>query len=1141
MKHLSRLIVVLLALCSAAAGSEPIVPDTAADRSVLKFPLIFAARHNYQGLHIYDTFYQFRRGPNENCVSGIYILENPADAPEKHKIRPIIDPTTQPTLGNGNYFDPSLSFDAKKLLFCYKDSPNGNSVIYEIGIDGKGLRQITNLDAQGNPYKGKGAGHHDVRPAYLPDGRIVFTSTRYSGLVPCANNGVAILHVMNADGSDIHTISVNNVTEFDPAVLPDGRILFGRWEYIDRNALVIQSLWSVYPDGTNETAYFANNLVFPEAILQAKPVPGNDNLVVGAFTKHNAPPRGSIAMIDIAAGKQNFVAGKNDINAIFNFEHPDNPTVDTGASCDPWALNENLVIYSGQNKDGANGGKYNSILLIDRSGNKVEICSNSDIDLHNPIPLLPRPVPPVLSDQTDRNQTRGTFFVMDVYQGMPGVEKGAVKWLRVVEETSRVSESPGNNGLNQTFSISAALAWSEKIYHGIVPVEPDGSVYFEAPSGRAIYFQLLDKDYRLVRSMRTFIQAAPGAVRSCTGCHEYGPPKGIPRQPNLAGRKPQTLQPESWGTGYMDYPSMIQPIFDAKCVSCHGGKEGIAAGLDLSASPTEWFNISYLNLTSRREKMYWADQIAGVCCMNGTAYFSCKIFPPYSHGSGAAPLANVVLNDSTHKNLLTEKEKELLFTWIDSNGLYFGTWNYTQSGPFLKPWNTARQKIAKIMQENNCVQCHANDQGVIARFENDWINLDKPEMSRVLRAPLPDSKEAPFGIGACRDKKFDLNFRRLGVLSNGQYAHQVRNLDSFPSQTWTPSAKDGQAYLSWQNADSPVYKQMLNVIQQAREEALANPRIDMPTAYENGLGVIPGRFRQILPTPLPKTAPKVQIELVEKEIPALSWEHGVDMLGLIFEIHRSTAPNFTPNENTRIAETELFKYLDFDAPAGKNYYALVMISDPAQTCGTCKVGACSELVDNSTAPIIPQQKSIEGRCPLSQVKPSKSAPVFFPEITIPPIAQQEKSPIIDMSEVDFSQGFVRLPHDPRLNPKKSMNISFDVKFDKPGHMPVLLDFGAWNGSGWFLQKYCGKWRFYFAGVNCDSSEPIPINQWVHMDIVYNRNKVKIIQDGKIVFENRAIGCPAAWQSDLLIGQYDTGTNAAFDFNGAIKNLKIFSR
>ncbi|MBR5626078.1 MAG: hypothetical protein IKW74_00480, partial [Thermoguttaceae bacterium] len=441
--------------------SETAYPDNdsdTADLSVLNFPILFVKQHNYQGLHIYDTFYQWRPG------GGIYLLENPADPQEEHRIRPIIDPTTPETLGEGIYFDPSLSWDAKKILFCFKGSPGGNSMIYEIGVDGKGLRQITSFDFDVNPYFGSGNGWHDIRPAYLPDGRIVFTSTRYSGLVPCANNGVALLHVMNADGSDVHTISVNNVTEFDPSLLDDGRILFGRWEYIDKNALTIQSLWTVMPDGTNETALFANNMVFPEAILQAKQVPGCPDLIVGTFAAHNGPPRGSIAMIDVSGDK-------NDENAIFNFEYPECPTFDRGQSCDPWALNEHIVLYSGIIGDklptekptdpsvperiGAvlpqPEGVYNSILLTDRQGRRIEVLRDPEIDLHSPIPLVARPTPRHLSESTDRSQKTGKFYVNNVYRGLKNVEPGTVRWLRVIEETSRVSASPGTTNLNQTF------------------------------------------------------------------------------------------------------------------------------------------------------------------------------------------------------------------------------------------------------------------------------------------------------------------------------------------------------------------------------------------------------------------------------------------------------------------------------------------------------------------------------------------------------------------------------------------------------------------------------------------------------------------------------------------------------------------
>jgi len=955
-----------------------------ADCSALSSPVLFCKRFNYQGLHIYDTFYQWQPG------GGIYVLENPADPPEQHRVRAVIDPTTPSTLGEGIYFDPSLSYDATKLLFCFKGAADGNSVIYEIGVDGQGLRQITNLDGNGNPYRGNGSGHHDVKPCYLPDGRIVFTSTRYSGLVPCANNGVAILHVMNADGSDIHTISVNNVTEFDPAVMPDGRIIFGRWEYVDRNALVIQSLWSVLPDGRNEMEVFANNMVFPEAVLQAKPVPGNESLVVASFTPHNAPPRGTIAMI-------NTRMGKNDPAAIFNFESPEKPTHDRGHSCDPWALSPDVVLYSSppDAPDAAsvpalpkpgfrkrNNTRLNALMLIDRSGKKVLVHSDPEIDLHNPIPLVPRKVPRKSIDMTDRTKATGNFFISDVYISMPTVKRGSVKWLRVIEETSRVTASPGRAWMNQTFQISAAMAWSAKIYHGIVPVEPDGSVSFEAPAGRALSFQLLDQDYKLVRAMRTFIQAAPGTTRSCVGCHEYNPQalKTVSRR-MASDKPPRKLRDESWGSGYMDYTRRVQPILDAKCVSCHGGAKGVAKGLDLSGGWTEFFNISYEHLTARREKMYTADMIGGICAMNGTAYWSCKIFVPYTHGSGKAILADVLLQEP-HKGRLTQTERETIFAWMDSNGIYFGTWDYTMTGPTSKPFLKAVTNVKRVMTEAGCVSCHTNEKGEIKRFDQ-WINLASPEMSTVLRAPLPvsDQAEGGYGLALCRNRKVDQSFSRKGLIYGFGYAHQVMNLEDFPTQAWPKVwPPEGEPLTSFASINDPHYQKILKIIRDARNEQLSVPRIDMPGADIVGEGIHEGRARQIIPQPLPEKLPAVQAEVDLNGFVHLSWECSARTIGLVAELHRSTQKKFAPVEATKIADVERFDFCDQTPPAGKVYYAVVFVSDPAATCGTCKSGA---VLDYQHTKAEVQGMEAGKRCPLSNFKPVRSDAVHTKAVEVP--------------------------------------------------------------------------------------------------------------------------------------------------------------
>ena len=1139
-------------LCPLAQAED--LPGSAS-KERLTFPILFAARHNYQSTHIYDTFYHWRQDrrwrPIKNPgTSGIYILENPSDPPEKHRIRTVIDPTTTPTLGDGNYSDPELSYDAKTILFTYKGSPNGNTVIYKINVDGTGLTQLTNLDKHGNPYKGNYSGHHDLAPAWLPDGRIVFTSTRYSGLVPCFNTGVTILHVMNADGSDIHAISVNGETEFDPTVLPDGRILFCRWEYVDKNALVIQSLWSVYPDGAEETAYFANNLAYPNAILQARPVPGEETLVVGALTRHQPFPRGSIAMIDISKGIQNSASGKNDIKSIFNFEHPENPTCDLGQSCDPWALNKNVVMYSGQMDNPTNGGNFNSILLIDRSGKRVEVCSLPDIDIHNPTPLVPRPVPPVLPDKTDRSQTTGSFFVTDVYEGLKGVERGSVKWLRVVEETSRVSASPGPTYWNQRFSTSAALAWTPKIYHGIVPVCEDGSVSFTAPSGRAIYFQLLDQDYRLVRSMRTFIQAAPGTARSCTGCHEYGPPTGRPGPMKMAAKRPP-LEPqdESWGSGYMDYPSMVQPIFDRKCVRCHGGDEGIAAGLDLSGSPTQLFSISYENLVSRREKLYHVDLISAICCANPTSYWSTKIFDPYTHGSGAAPLAEKVLNDPTHKNLLTKEEKELLFTWIDTNGLYFGTWHYTQSGPFLVGWQETIDRIREVMQNSSCADCHADPNGNIARFEDDWINFERPEYSRVLRAPMA-KKEGTLGIAACRNRKFEQDYRRLGLLKYKFRDTYPVDLDKLPTQTWKPVAGEndgsGEAVVSIESAEDPVYQQLLSIIQRTRRYIYASPRIDMKNAHEIRKDwVQEGRSRQALPQPIPEEPPKISLTLTEKGLPKLTWPNDKRVIGLIAQIHRGTKPEFEIGDQTRIGTTETNCFVDFDAPVGENFYAVVFVCDPAKTCGTCYVDSTlAKELDALGQGIVPERRAMENRCPLSMFQPKNGAPVYVGSVNVSEQTQTEKklekSVFTQTAEYHLQNGFLTSPIDGTdANADGELSISFDVKCEPSGKWAVLLSYGHWD-RGWFIQNFEGVWRFRIGNINCDSQQPIPMGKWVHLEAVLKNGEAKIYQDGEEIASAKLNAPPRLWLGDLFIGQYALTQKPEYQFNGVIRNLKIES-
>ena len=100
--------------------------------------------------------------------------------------------------------------------------------------------------------------------------------------------------------------------------------------------------------------------------------------------------------------------------------------------------------------------------------------------------------------------------------------------------------------------------------------------------------------------------------------------------------------------------------------------------------------------------------IAGIDCMNGTAHWSAQIFPPREHGSGAAPLAQLLVDGHGGRiPNLTRKERDLLMAWIDSNGLYHGTWDYNKNGCAITAWNSTRQALAAEMQSAGCAKCHS--------------------------------------------------------------------------------------------------------------------------------------------------------------------------------------------------------------------------------------------------------------------------------------------------------------------------------------------------------------------------------------------------------------------------------------------------
>ena len=245
---------------------------------------------------------------------------------------------------DGVVFSIDLSYDAKKILFAWMSlAKKGDDSfhIYEIGVDGKGLRQLTT------------GRYHDVSPIYLPNGEICFASTRSKSYSMCQPAPGCAMYVSDAAGQHIRRIEFSTLGDYAPAVLPDGSILFMRWEYNDRSLFTRQSLWTINPNGTSVRLFYGNTLTSPNVLWQARPIPGSEKIVC-TLSPHHGWPTGAIATVDRQMGIENPKAITN-LTPSINIPQTTHGRYGPGdrqfpwAYADPWPIDERhvLVAYGG--------------------------------------------------------------------------------------------------------------------------------------------------------------------------------------------------------------------------------------------------------------------------------------------------------------------------------------------------------------------------------------------------------------------------------------------------------------------------------------------------------------------------------------------------------------------------------------------------------------------------------------------------------------------------------------------------------------------------------------------------------------------------------------------------------------------------
>lgn len=635
----------------------------------------------------------------ESQIPGANICVLKGLSPEG-KIRYILDDQT--AKGGVGRFD--LSYDAKRLVFPYakpRNPPTNYGMnspgqrggacymydVFEVGIDGTDLRNLTDrLESE------------DTEPCYLPDGRIAFTSSRADRLVQCGDWALACgVYSMAPDGSDIRRITEPKEGEFYPSMLEDGRIMYTRWDYVMKAYNVIQQLWAVNPDGRGASLIYGDHYDFsagPKAFFEARQIPGTSRVIATGAAHHNTCA-GPIMIVDLNQNRGG-PEGMQIVTPEFSVYPEAGPTRtsvgkrDVGWYSSPYPVSANqyFVSYSFERGDNARNGY--GIYLMDVHGNKELVYRFKGASCYSAYPLKSRKKPRVVPDLVTGvdPQTPGTLIVTDIYQGLDGVERGTVKYLRILETHSKTVHTKP-----QRVDLGCSSGWDVRGVLGTVPVEKDGSVHFELPPFKQVFFEALDKDYLEIRRMRNFMNVMPGEKVSCLGCHEpYGTaPMAVGRQvPMAMKRKASKIQPPPWGQGGFGFEEIVQPVLNKKCISCHDGQTEriVRKGVDGSAQkvipvdlrgkamvrapspagdrdqgPQHCVSDSFLNLLKHVSYV----QVSG---HGGPA----TPLAAYATGSGVSELMKVIRDDNHKEVKLSTDEWRVFSAWIDCNAPYLGGW-----------------------------------------------------------------------------------------------------------------------------------------------------------------------------------------------------------------------------------------------------------------------------------------------------------------------------------------------------------------------------------------------------------------------------------------------------------------------------------
>jgi cytochrome c553 len=683
--------------------------------------LVFVLKYPPRNGHMCDQWFGMVQ-----CVGGgLYVLENPAKPDAK-----LTNLTAGLKVSNGRlagqelhegvFASPELAYDGKSIWFAYSELKVGFDERWEkayradladpsktkktapwgggdLWSETNYIRKIDDsfhlmrIDADGsNLVQMTDGAEDDHSPCVLPNGRVAFVSTRRQCEGRCHPRPCPAytLFSMLPDGSDIQPLSYHEINEWTPRVNNDGDVIYARWDYVDRNFSDGQQMWIIKPDGRGSRALFGNyESPFQGNVMEDFRAIAGTSLYVGVMHAHHCSAYGSLMVFDHTKPddpQQSCVTSLTPDIAMYPSRYASPYPLDKTYFLVAWSPDSPSLSLNTWRWD--QPPTPHGIYLLDAFGNRVLIYRDKKIPAMAPQllrarakePIQPHMVanayPPGVEPNPKADPTKAYFACMNVYDSkLPWPEDRKIKSLRIVQIFPKTSPRKGNPPISYNVEVNS------RGVIGTVPVEADGSAYFEMPVGKPVYFQALDENGLAIQSMRSSAYAMPGETHTCLGCHENKTqaPPAMTRTPLALQRPPSIPTPGPEGSYPISFPRLVQPVLDAKCVGCHE-KEKAKGAPDLSSKRQKYTTAAYENLGPYA----W--------CLMGNGVYTRR---PKELAKKTSPVRSIpgevgatesrlypLLTTGSHKDLvkLTDEEMARVTTWLDCLSVFFSAYHDTE-------------------------------------------------------------------------------------------------------------------------------------------------------------------------------------------------------------------------------------------------------------------------------------------------------------------------------------------------------------------------------------------------------------------------------------------------------------------------------